>query len=148
MMKYLMTILFMISALYAEVKVGDAFPVFNLQDQFDVKMQVPQKGKITLILSFEKDVSSEVKTFINTQKKNYLEDNHIMYISDISPMPSFVTSLFALPKMKKFNFRVALINEDNVADVIPRKDAKVTRIKLHNNHVQSIEFVVPKMLGK
>ena len=136
----------MISTLSAEVKVGDAFPVFNLQDQFEVKMQVPTKGKVTLILSFEKDVSSEVKTFIDTQKKNYLEDNHIMYISDISPMPSLITSLFALPKMKKFNFRVALINEDNVADVIPREEGKVTRITLQNNHIKSIEFVMPKAL--
>jgi len=136
----------MISTLNAEVKVGDAFPVFNLQDQFEVKMQVPQKGKVTIILSFEKDVSSEVKTFIDTQKKNYLENNHIMYISDISPMPSLITSLFALPKMKKFNFRVALINEDNVADVIPREEGKVTRITLQNNHIKAIEFVMPKAL--
>jgi hypothetical protein len=140
-MKLFILTLLCITTLYSEVKVGDAFPVFHLKDQFGNRMAVPQKGKRLLWLSFEKGVSSEIKIFLDTKPKGYMPKHQIMYISDISPMPSFVTKLFALPKMKKFDFKVALIDEDNVANGIPRKEGKVTRITLRNNTIIKIDFV-------
>jgi hypothetical protein len=137
-----------ITTLYSGVKVGDAFPVFHLKDQFGNPVTVPQKGKMVLWLSFEKGVSSEIKTFLDTKPKGYMPKHHIMYISDISPMPSFVTKLFALPKMKKFDFKIALIDEDHIADVIPRKEERVTRIVLDNNKIVKIDYLRAKNLDK
>ena len=146
-MKIMMITLLFLSSLFAELKIGDGFPVYNLVDQFENKMAVKQIGETTLILSFEKDVSSGIKKFLDTKKKSYLEENSMMYISDISSMPSFITNWFAIPKMKKFNFKIALINDDKVGDIIPRKDSKVTIIKLKNNGIETIEFVEPKELN-
>jgi hypothetical protein len=145
-MKFMMMTLLCVTALFADLKIGDGFPVYNLVDQFDNKLAVKQEGNTTLILSFEKDVSTETKKFLDTKKKTFLKDNDIMYISDISSMPSLITSWFALPKMKKFGFPVALIYEDKVADIIPREDEKVTVIKLEYNGIKSIDFVAPKAL--
>jgi len=138
--------LLLVSALFAEIKVGEGFPAYNLVDQFDEKMEVKIDGNTTLILSFEKDVSSETKKFLDTKEKSFLVDNDLMYISDISSMPSFITSWFALPKMKKFAFKVALIYEDKVGDIIPREDGKVTVIDLEYNKIMKIQFVDPKAL--
>jgi len=145
-MKFIMMTLLCVSALFAEIKVGEGFPAFNLVDQFDEKMKVKMEGNTTLILSFEKDVSSEIKAFLDKKEKTFLVDNDILYISDISSMPSFITSWFALPKMKKFAFKVALIYEDKVADIIPREDEKVTVIDLDYNKIMKIQFVNPKEL--
>jgi len=138
--------LLLVSALFAEIKVGEGFPAYNLVDQFDEKMEVKMDGNTTLILSFEKDVSSETKKFLDTKEKTFLVDNDLMYISDISSMPSFITSWFALPKMKKFAFKVALIYEDKIGDIIPREDGKVTVIDLEYNKIMKIQFVDPKTL--
>ena len=145
-MKFIMMTLLCVSALFAEIKLGEGFPAFNLVDQFDEKMKVKMEGNTTLILSFEKDVSSEIKAFLDKKEKTFLVDNDILYISDISSMPSFITSWFALPKMKKFAFKVALIYEDKVADIIPREDEKVTVIDLDYNKIMKIQFVNPKEL--
>lgn len=61
-------------------------------------------------------------------------------------MPSLVTSLFALPKMKKFDFKVALIYDEEAAFQIPREEGKVSLITLEENNITAIKFINPKAL--
>jgi len=76
-----------------------------------------------------------------------LIENNVTYISDISEMPSFVTSWFAIPKMKKFDFKVALIYDEEEGKVLNRQEEKVTVMVLNDNKITSIEFVSAKDLG-
>ena len=147
-MKILITSLLLISTLFAELHVGESFPELTLVDQFDTKTKVPTRGKVTLILSFEKDVSSGIKTYLDKKEKDFLTLNNVMYISDISGMPSFITSWFAIPKMKKFNFKVSLINDEKEGIFIDRKEGKVTVITVKDNTIRSIEFIEAKHLDK
>jgi len=145
-MKILLTTLLLISALFAEIKVGDSFPKLNLEDQFSEKTEVKTKGSTTLLLSFEKDVSADIKKYIGTKEKGFLEAHNIMYISDISTMPSLITRMFALPKMKKFSFKISLIYDEKEAKSISRQEAKVTVVTLKDNHIKKIMFIEPKKL--
>ena len=145
-MKLLITCLLFISTLSAELKVGETFPTLTLVDQFNEKTKIKTKGSSTLLLSFEKDVSAEVKTYLDAKEKDFLITNNVMYISDISSMPSFVTRMFALPKMKKFTFKVSLIYDEKEALSIDRKKGKVSVFTLKNNRIQAIKFVAPHAL--
>ena len=144
-MRTILFLLLTITTLFGEVKVGESFPTLTLVDQYDQNISVDKSTK-TLLLSFQKGVSSGIQAFLKSKEENFLEKNNALYIADISGMPSFLVGLFALPKMKKFNFKVGLIYEDNVADPIPREEDKVTIIKLNNQKILSIEFVEPKRL--
>ena len=146
-MKILFTSLLLISTLFAELKVGDSVPSLTLVNQFDEKVELKKEGSLKLILSFEKDVSAGIKTFLDTQDKNFLIDNNVTYISDISGMPSFVTSWFAIPKMKKFDFKVALIYDEDEGKVLNRQEEKVSVISVKDNNITSIKFVNPKDLA-
>lgn len=147
-MKMLITVFLLISTLFAELHVGEPFPNLTLVDQFDAKTKVPTTGKATLILSFEKDVSSKIKTYLDRKEKDFLTLNNVMYISDISGMPSFITSWIAIPKMKKFTFKVSLIYDEKEGIFIDRKKGKVTVITLKDNTITSIEFIAAKNLDK
>ena len=147
-MKILIASLLLASTLFAEIKVGEAFPTLTLVDQFDKKTEIQTKGTTTLLLSFEKDVSSSIKKYIDSKEKDFLTQNNIMYISDISSMPSFITSWIAIPKMKKFTFNISLINDEKEALFIDRKEEKVTVVKLKNNIIQTIDYVEAKDLDK
>ena len=146
MKKIIIASLILVSSLFAELTVGNVFPTLTLVDQFDEKIEVKKEGKTQLLISFEKDVSSAIKTFLDSKEKGFLSSNNTLYISDISSMPSFVTSWFALPKMKKFDFKVALIYDEEAGKVIAREASKVTVISLEENNITSIEFIDPTKL--
>lgn len=129
--------------LHAELKIGEPFPKLKLQDQFDVKMQVPVKGNIIIFFSSEKKISQQVDKFIDFKGKGFLEENHIVYISDISGMPSIITKLFAKPKMKKFKFKIALIYDEKTGALLSKQKGKVTVITLEDNRVKDIKFIKP-----
>ncbi len=145
-MKIFIAAFLIISTLSADLRVGESFPKLTLVDQFDTKTEIQTTGTTTLIISFEKDVSSEIKSYLDTKEKDFLTHNHMMYISDISGMPSLITSWFAIPKMKKFTFKVSLINDEKEGILIDRKEGKVTVITLKDNTITSIEFVEAKAL--
>lgn len=139
-MKSIILFFVLMGLLFAEIKVGDTFPKLNLVNQYNIPTQIKTKGSFTLILSFEKDVSSKVKKYLDTKEKGFLEANSMMYISDISKMPSLITRMFALPKMKKFSFQVSLIYDEKEAASIPRHKNQVTVIELQNNQIKKIDF--------
>ncbi|MCH9741181.1 MAG: hypothetical protein K0U38_10160 [Epsilonproteobacteria bacterium] len=145
-MKILLTTLLLLSSLYAELKIGENFPKLTLVDQFDKKVELPTQGTLTLIISFEKDVSADIKDFLNTKNTNFLSDNNITYISDISGMPTFVTNWFALPKMKKFDFKVALIYDEDEGKKLNREEKRVTIMTLKDNNITTIDFIPSKEL--
>jgi len=147
-MKILFVTLLLMNTLFAELKVGDSFPTLTLIDQFDEKVELKKEGSFKMILSFEKDVSAEVKTFLDTKEKNFLKEQNVVYISDISSMPSFVTFWFAIPKMKKFDFKVALIYDEEEGKVLNRQEEKVTVMTLSDNNITSIEFINAKDLAE
>ena len=71
-----------------------------------------------------------------------------MYISDISSMPSFITSMFAIPKMKKFTFKIFLIHDEKEALFLDKKEGKVTVVTVKDNIVKKLNFVKAKDLDK
>jgi len=144
-MKIFLFILLSFSLLFAKATIGEPLPVVDLVDQFDNKVEI--KSDATLIVSFQKSVSSKIQAFIDAKPKHYLEDNNILYISDMSAAPTFMIKLFGIPKMKKFDYKVALIYDDAVADMIQREDDKITVIRLKRDKVVSIQFVSPKDLN-
>jgi len=145
-MKLLIMSLLLTSVLFAETKVGESFPKLTLVDQYSKKTEVKTKGSATLLLSFEKDVSKQIKRYIDTKEKDFLVTKNIMYISDISSMPSFITSMFAIPKMKKFSFIVSLIYDEKEAKSLSRQKERVTVVTLKDNRIKKIRFVKPKDL--
>lgn len=142
-MKHLLLIsLLLTGSLFADFKVGDTLPAITLPDQFDKEFTVEAKDTL-LVMAFEKDISVVVNDYLKTQPASFLETHHAKYISDISTMPSFVTSMFALPKMKKYPFSVMLINDD-FGTQFNRMKGKITIYTLKNNKIQSIAFLTPE----
>src|SRR3546814_1459443 len=68
-------------------------------------------------------------TLFRSQKGDVFVDNHIDYISDISSMPALIAKLFALPKMRKYSFRL-LLNRDD--------DFQSGRSEEHTSELQSL----------
>jgi len=134
------------SILFADIRVGETFPPFKLVDQFDKTVKIERRGVTTLLLSFQKGVSSEINRYIESKAKTFLKEHNILYISDVSNIPSLILSWFAIPKMQKFDFKIALIYDKELSKIVPREEDRVTVVTLLDNNVTSIKFVEPKVL--
>jgi hypothetical protein len=137
--------LLFITLLFAELKVGDSFPPLLLENQFSKTVEISKKGEFTLFISFEKDISIEIQEFLEKQNSDFLSKNSMIYISDVSSLPAFLVNLFVLPKLKKFDFEVALIYNENG---INREEKRVTFIRLNDNNITELSYVDTTELEK
>lgn len=142
--KLLLISLFLTTALFAEFKVGEKLPAISLPDQFENTLQVKDTDRL-LIMAFEKDISDAINDYLKEKPANYLQAHHARYISDISAMPSLITSIFAMPKMKKFPFSIMLINDD-LGEKFSREEGNITVYKIKEHTIHAIEFISPESL--
>jgi hypothetical protein len=145
MKKILILVLLFNLHLFADLKVGEKFPEISLEDQFETMQTIDKTDKWVLMV-FEKDVSVGLTKQLKKMPEHYVEKKHIKIISDISTMPSFITTMFALPKMKKYPFSVMLINDDT-GKTFNQEKKKVTLFALKNRKIKSITFLHPDDVG-
>jgi hypothetical protein len=146
MKNILSSTLLLSSLLLADFKVGDTLPPIELSDQFDKEFKV-ETSDTTIVMAFEKDVSITVADYLKSKPSSFLAEHHSKYISDISTMPSMITSMFALPKMRKYPFSVLLINDD-FGKQFNRQDGKITIFTLKKGEIKSIKFITSDELPK
>ncbi len=119
---------------------------FRLLDQFD-KTHLVNNEISTIIVSFEKGTGADVNEFLSSKRADFLEKNKAVFIANISAMPSFITKMFALPKMKKYHHTILLIYDEN-DDRFLQKENKSTVYKLEKGFIKSIRYIEQKDLEK
>ena len=137
--KILLVTLFATALFSNSFNVNSNIGSFELKDQFE-KIQTVNADIKTIIFSAEKDTSAGINEFLSTKEKGFLEANNTVFIADISGMPSVISYLFALPKMKKYNYNVLLIEEEGDTR-FSKKEEKLTVYTLDNGVVTNIEYV-------
>ena len=143
-MKFLIASLLFVNILFAQtLSVGESFPVFGITDQFGDTGRVDYRDEL-VIMTFEKGVSGDLNSYLKEKKSDYLPTNNVKYIADISGMPSIITKMFALPKMKKYKYNIYLIHEEEEGKPFVRKDDMVTVFRLKNYKIESIDYMTPK----
>jgi hypothetical protein len=143
MKKLFLLALLSISLFASSIKVGDNFPAISYKDQFDTSHVLKASTKV-LIIAFTRDGGNIVKDALTPKGDGFLESINALYLADISGMPSIISSFFAIPKMKKYPFKILLEKDNSLQDKYPYSEDKVTIIKLNNQKVESIEYIATK----
>lgn len=144
MFKKLILSAFLAVGLFANtLTTGNELPTLKIKDQFEKEHVVDANTK-TIIFSATKDEATTIRDFINEKGKvEFLTSNNIVYIADITGMPSLITKFFAMPKMKKYEFPILLIDEQNKS-LFPLDGEKITVISLENGKVTQVKYVKTK----
>jgi hypothetical protein len=143
MIKKVLVLAMLTTALFSNsFEVNSNIGSFELADQFENKQTVNADVK-TIIFSAEKATSAGLNEFLSSKEKGFLEKNNTVFIADISGMPSVISYLFALPKMKKYNYNVLLIQEEDDKR-FSKEEEKLTVYKLENGVVKSVQYVETK----
>lgn len=106
-------------------------------------MKIPQEVELVLI-AFEKATGNTVNNLLNTKNKYYLQKNKAIFIADVHRMPSVITSMFTLPKMKKYKHLIYLHYGDKFENAILHKDNMITVLHVNNRTITNISFISNK----
>ncbi len=139
-MKTTVLFLFLSALVFADVlKVNDTFPFQSFTNQFEKKLAITPQTK-EIIISFSKKNGKAVKAFLESHK-GYLKKRQAVYLADMTSAPSLAMSLFMMPALKKYDFSVGLIEDDDIAERLPKVEGKSTVIRLEKLYIKSIKFV-------
>ena len=139
-MKQLITILLLTLTIVAnEYKIGEKINHFNLKDQFTQEHNISKIPKI-IVIAFEKESSYLFNVYMKNKNNDFLKKHDILFLADISQMPSFVTTSFALPRMRTYSYPVLLIYNENEASRYPYAEQRLTILKLDAGVIKSIGF--------
>ncbi|TLP39183.1 hypothetical protein [Arcobacter arenosus] len=140
MKRLLLSLLVMGLSLFAsEFKIGDKIETFSILNQHDKKVTIDDSIE-KIIVSFEKDTGANINEYLSKKYPLFLKNNKAVFIANISGMPSIITKLFALPKMRKYDHEILLIYDEDDKRFIS-KEGKSTLYTLKDGIIKSIDFI-------
>ena len=98
-----------------------------------------------VIFSHHKDGNEWVRDALNELGIKNLAERHWLYVADISGMPSLITKIFALPKMRKYAFSIAISYDEENTENWPEKEDTVSVYKLNNLKIVEAKTFPSKM---
>jgi len=107
------------------------------------EIKIPKEVKL-IIVSFEKDTGALVNEYLNTKSPDYLTKYNSIFVADINKMPSVITKMFALPKLRKYKHPMYLNYDEKFEQSILGKEEMVTLLHVENSVIKHISFIVRK----
>ena len=124
------------------IEIGKPFVSGTLKDQFDREGSVtPDTEKVIVV--FTKATGHLVKEFLNKKPQNYLAEKHVVFIADVSGMPSMIFKYAALPDLQKHKYPIYLILEKENSKKFRNDKYKeyIMIVDLDDGMVEEVEFV-------
>ncbi|QOY52019.1 hypothetical protein [Candidatus Sulfurimonas baltica] len=107
------------------------------------EMRVPKNPKL-VIAAFDKETGALVNEYLDTQDAYYLQMNRAIFIADINKMPTVITNMFALPKLRKYKHLIYLHYDEKFGTVVPNKEAKITLLRVEDGKIKNISYISTK----
>ena len=98
---------------------GDRLAPWTLLDQHDVPYTLSEQTRV-LLVARDMDGAKLVNAALEGKPNGYLEQRQTIFLADVSRMPRIIATLFALPKMRDYSYRILL---DRDARIAPRYQA-------------------------
>lgn len=129
----------LVAAQGAGLGAGDALAPFDINDQHDKADSIDEDVRLIM---FSRDMTANkvVKKAFMERPGDYLPVHHAMYMIDVSGMPKFVTRNFAVPKMRKYPYRIFLDRDASLTTALPSQKKRVTLVHLDKLKITGIEY--------
>lgn len=136
-MKFFAVLLLALSATCAQaVEVGERLAPWTLLDQFDQPYSLNDELQV-LLVARSMAGAKLLAAALDQQPKGYLESRKVVFLADISRMPSVIATAFAVPAMRDYNYRVMLDRSARIAPRYPVENDAVLWLQLQGGRVQA-----------
>ncbi|BBP43363.1 hypothetical protein [Thiosulfativibrio zosterae] len=126
------------AVLFSQTAIADALQLKpqSFETQFDQTLSLDAQTQ-WVIFSTTKDGGNWVKeTFAKLEfNEATLDSKHLLYVADIHKMPSFISKMFAIPKMRDYGFPIALDKEGEGTQDWPTQENAVNVYQLNQLEV-------------
>ncbi|MEA3497924.1 MAG: hypothetical protein U9R16_02580 [Campylobacterota bacterium] len=140
-MKKILILMIVISSLaFSSVVVNQPIKNFNLPDQFGNIHKI-KNSTTKVIFAFKKASGHTVKDFVATKDADYLSKRDILFVADVSAMPSFI-KFFVLP-ITGYDYPIVTLDNDELSDYYKNKgnEEKIMVVILNNMNVVDIKYI-------
>ena len=119
--------------------VGDALPPLPLRDQHGGEARIGDSTR-TLLFTRDMDGGAFVKEALAEDGSAMLSAAQAVYVSDVSRMPGFVRSAFALPSLRRRSYAVALDETGVETRALPYREGRAAILSLESGRITAISF--------
>jgi len=141
MKKTILSLVCLSTLLFSQVEVGKPMKKFDLKDQFDKSHKLTNDTKKVIYVS-SKPSAHKTKEFFATKDKDYLSKRDILFVADVTAMPSFI-KFFVLP-ITGYDYPIVMLDNDKLSkEYKPTEDnnaEKIMVISLKNGIVEEINY--------
>ncbi|MCV4339835.1 hypothetical protein [Pseudomonas capsici] len=134
-MKLLPILLLALLPLTAQAfQVGDRLTPWTLLDQYDQPYTLNNQTR-TLLVARSMDAAKLVNVALKDKPKGFLESRQTVFVADIQKMPSVIATLFAIPKMRDYSYRVILDRDARIVPQYAGDEDKVLLLQLRDGQL-------------
>lgn len=130
-----LVLLCLISASAMALETGERLAPWTLLDQHDQAYTLDDQLQV-LLVARSMDAAKLVDTALQDKPKGYLEQRNTVFLADISRMPKVIGSLFAIPKMRDYNYRILLDRDARIVPRYPVDNTSVLWLDLRQGQLQ------------
>jgi hypothetical protein len=109
---------------------------WTLLDQFDEAYTLNDRLKI-LLVARSMEGAKKLHGALEGKPEGYLESRDAVFVADVSRMPQVISTLFAVPAMRDYNYRVLLDRQPQVAPRYPGALDTVLWLEMEQGAVKS-----------
>lgn len=129
------------------VQTGEFLPDLVLRDQHDQRLTVGRDTRIIFVAA-EMGASRMMTKALEALPPTALRERQAVYIADISSMPEPISTIVAMPRMRKLPYAVAVVRHAGEVAHLPRRPGAVTVVTIEGGTVRAVEFASsPEALG-
>lgn len=108
---------------------GERLLPWTLLDQFDKAYTLDQQARI-LLVARNMTGAKLLNAALEGKPKGFLEARQAVFVADVSRMPAVISTLFAVPAMRGYLYRVLLDSQSRVASRYPAAEDQVLWLDL------------------
>lgn len=123
----------------APLQAGATLPPMVLKDQHDKSLPLTRDTRIVFLAN---DMASSrlMTKALEALPPTALKDRQAVYIADISSMPQPISSIVAMPRMRRLSQAVAVVQHAGDVAHLPRKPGAVTVLTAEGGTIRTIDF--------
>jgi len=123
------------------LETGDRLAPWTLLDQHERPYTLAPDTRV-LLVARDMQGAKLVKAALAEQPAGYLEARGAVFVADIARMPAVISTLFAIPAMRGYSYRVMLDRQGRVAERYAVPEASVRLMRLdHGTLVAQATYV-------